>query len=370
MQTILCFVIVFLVAFAPSENNGQPFAIISNSAARSLQAKANLPAAKATLASAMSNMNRPPNPVPTIDIAGRLPQDPVYKQTSLASTDLPIMADLALAYRLTSDKKYLDAATRYLRAWASTYKTGMNPINDQDFYYFFIANDLVQADLPADVQAITKSFVRQYAEAYLNELEKSYSPGNPQNGTDQNNKKPDPTRNNNFQSHRIKLGTLAAFATGDKTLIARARAGFDQQVTINIYPDGTVWDFHERDAMHYVIYDLEPLLLAAMAAKAHGEDWFSYKSPSGSSLKGPLDWLIPYAESEKTHVEFVHSTVPFDATRAKAGVKGFSGPWDPKGSVTTFAYASVLDPRYRKVLEDVETHTNATPPPFVELVFE
>jgi hypothetical protein len=365
MRILMFLAFLSMLVVATSQAKGQTFAIIPPSMAHSLQSKINEPAAKSAIAAADTAISRPPNAVTVIDLAGRLPSDPIYKKTNEAGFDLPAMANIALAFRLTGDKKYLNAATKYITAWASVYKTAVNPINDQDFYYFFVANDLVQADMPADAQTLVKNFAHQYAEAYVNEIEKSYAPG-----AKDPSKKPDPTANNNFQSHRIKLAALAAFATGDKALIERAHAGFNQQVSVNLYPDGSVWDFHERDALHYVIYDLEPLLLAAIAAKTHGEDWYSFKSPSGSSVEKSLDWLIPYAEGQQSHEEFAHTTVQFDQTRAKAGVKGFSGAWDPKGSATTYGYASILDSRYRKVLGDVESHTGATPPNFIVLVFE
>lgn len=371
------FLMLFLsltVAFWPVKASGQDFALISDSAARSIHEKVNTPAGHATVASATACLNRSPNAVPVFQIAGRLPHDPAYDKSVQAALDLPAMADLALAYRLTGDRKYLDATTRFVKAWANTYRTALNPIDDQDFYYFFVANDLVNSDLPPDIRALTKNFSEQMAQAYLTEAEKAPPPGSPD--ADPNNPvykgphKPDPTRINNFQSHRLKLGTLAAFAAGDSGLIERAHGAYERQLTINIRPDGGVIDFEDRDALHYVVYDLEPLLLVTLAAHAHGQDWYDHKSMTGSSLDAAVNWLVPYAEGEKSHEEFVNSRVPFDQTRAKAGVKGFSGPWDPKGSVTVYAYASVMNSRYRKVLADIEARTGAKPPHFMELAFE
>jgi hypothetical protein len=374
MRTLLCLALAAATVFFPANAKAQDFALISNSAARSIQAKVASPAGQSTLAAAMNDLQRSPNPVTLLQIAGKLPHDPAYDKSVQAAGDLPVMTALALAYRLTGERKYLDAATRFIKAWASTYRTALNPIDDQDFYYFFVANDLVSSDLPPDVKSLVRNFDQQFAQGYLAEVEKAPDPGTPEADTSnpiyKGPHKPDPTRVNNFQSHRLKLGALAAFAAGDPELIKRARTGFERQIATNLRADGTVADFQDRDALHYVIYDLEPLLLVAMAAHAHGQDWYNYKSPTGSSLERALDWLVPYAEGEKSHQEFAHSNVPFDQTRAKAGVKGFSGPWDPKGSVTTFAYASVLAAKYRKTLSDVETHTGASPPGWVTLAFE
>jgi hypothetical protein len=370
LQLSLAFTLVLL----PAKANGQNFALISDQAARAIHSKANSPAGQATVASAMTYLNRSPNALPVLHIAGKLPGDPDYVKSQQAAVDLPAMTDLALAFRLTGDRKYLDAATRFIKAWASNYQTALNPIDDQDFYYFFVANDLVNSDLPPDVQALTKNFCQQFAQAYLSEVEKAPPPGSPEadpkNPIYKGPNKPDPTRINNFQSHRLKLGALAAFAAGDDGLVQRAHAAYERQIAINIRPDGTVIDFEDRDALHYVVYDLEPLLLTTVAAHSHGQDWYYYKSPTGSFLDDAVNWLIPYAEGEKTHQEFVNSHVPFDQTRAKAGVKGFSGPWNPKESATVFAYASVVNSRYRKTLADIESHTGAKPPNFMALAFE
>jgi Alginate lyase len=361
-------------ALWPVKANGQFFALISDSAARAIRGKANTPAGQATLTSANAYLNRSPNPLPTLHIAGKLPGDPEYVKSQQAAVDLPAMTDLALAYRLSGDRKFLDAATRFIKAWASTYNTALNPIDDQDLYYFFVANDLVNSDLPSDVKALAESFCKRFAQSYVDEVEKAPLPGSPaadpRNRIYEGPNKPDPTRINNFQSHRLKLGALAAFAAGDDELVQRAHAAYERQTAINIRPDGTVIDFEDRDALHYVVYDLEPLLLAGVAAHSHGQDWYHYKSPTGSCLDDAINWLIPYAEGKKDHQEFVNSRVPFDQTRAKAGVKGFSGPWDPKGSVTVFAYASVLNPRYRTILAEIEAHTGANPPKFIQLALE
>ena len=85
---------------------------------------------------------------------------------------------------------------------------------------------------------------------------------------------------------------------------------FLRHLSVNIAPDGEVVDFAKRDALHYVTYDLEPLTVAALAAKAHGQDWMHEQSVTHSSVAAGVDWLVPYARGEKTHEEFVHSHVP------------------------------------------------------------
>jgi hypothetical protein len=103
----------------------------------------------------------------------------------------------------------------------------------------------------------------------------------------------------------------------------------------------------ERDALHYVVYSLEPLLEAALFARDEGRALYAIEGPQGRSLAGTLGWLEPYARGEKTHDEFVRSQVRFDAERAAAGVPGFAGPFEPKKAQWTYWLAAELDSRWR-----------------------
>ena len=150
----------------------------------------------------------------------------------------------------------------------------------------------------------------------------------------------------NWQSHRIKLATLAAYRIGEPTLIARARAAYRRHVSSNILADGSVHDFHERDAIHYVTYNLDPLMTAALAAEVHGEDWFGWRNAAGASPRDATTWLLAYAEGRLTHEEFVNSRIKFDADRARVGQPGYAGMWDRVGAVNTLGIASLMDPRF------------------------
>jgi hypothetical protein len=156
----------------------------------------------------------------------------------------------------------------------------------------------------------------------------------------------------------VKIVTLAAVALDDADLFAQARRLYLEQLAANIRIDGSVEDFHQRDALHYVTYDLEPLARAALAARLRSQDWLDLQSRSGSSLAQALDWLMPYTRGEKQHEEFRRSTVRFDAERRAAGVKGFSGLWNPREATALFWMAAFLDKRYAETAKLL----SATPP--------
>jgi hypothetical protein len=288
--------------------------------------------------------------VPRVHTEGTLPHQGIWDQSVEAEKDWPLMLDLGLAYRLTGDRRYLDAENRFLTAWLGVYKVSFNPIDETNMDQIVLADDLASSDLPETTREKMTDFLRDMAGGYLDRIDLQIVKHREDNA--------------NWQSHRIKLIVLASYALGDATVIGRAEKAFRRQVSVNIHPDGSVVDFYKRDALHYVTYDLEPLGIAALAAKEHREDWF-HGTPSVASA---VDWLVPFALGKKTHQEFVHSTVKFDAIRAQAGLKGYSGIWDPAQSVYLLEIASASDSRYEPVLETTIRNSGHHPPAWLALL--
>jgi hypothetical protein len=345
---ILLTAAAFALALIASPARAADYAILDSNYAKGA---AQVPAAQEVVAKAKAALARPPGAIPKLHTEGTLPGKGIREISLKAKEDQPIVLNLALAWRLTGDRAYLDQAGRYLEAWADIYQPSFNPIDETGFDTLLMAYDLTEADLPAATRAKVDALWRTMAAGYLDAMD-----AKPRNF------------NTNWQSHRVKLATMAAFQTGDAALIARARAAFRAQVTANLQADGTVFDFHERDAIHYVTYDLDPLMMAALSAQAHGEDWFSWKSPVGASLPGALDWLAPFAKGEKTHIEFANSRIQFDRDRAAAGQKEYAPhPWDVSNAVGTYALASLMDARYRTLRDDLAVRTGKQPAAWIQL---
>jgi hypothetical protein len=298
-----------------------------------------------------AGLTQAPRALPRVHTEGTLPHQGIWDQSVEAAKDWPLMLDLGLAYRLTGDHRYLDAENRFLTAWLELYKVSFNPIDETGIDQIIFAYDLTGPDLPESTREKMAGFLRDIAGGYLDRIDQQII-----------NHREDRA---NWQSHRIKLIVLASYALGDDALIGRAGKAFQRQVSVNIHPDGSVEDFFKRDALHYVTYDLEPLGISALAAREHHRDWFHGPGPSVALA---VDWLVPFALGQKTHREFVHSSVKFDAIRAAAGLKGYSGLWDPAHSVYLLGIASALDPRFEPVLETVIRNTGHRPPDWLSLL--
>jgi hypothetical protein len=306
----------------------------------------------AIVSRAAATLGRPPGAIPHAHTEGTLPGKGIREISIKAREDQGVVLNFALAYRLTSDRKFLEATGRYLENWADIYQISLNPIDETGFDSLIMATDLTERDLPAPIRAKVDAFWRKMAVGYLDAMD-----AGPRNAE------------TNWQSHRIKLATMAAYQTGDAKLIARAREAFRKQIGVNLYADGSTFDFHERDALHYVTYNLDPLMMAALSAQAHGEDWFAFTGASGSSLRKSLDWLAAYATGEKTHSEFVNSKIQFDRDRAHSGQKEYAPhDWDVSNSVGTYTLASLLDAKYLPLRDDLVKRTGRKPAPWAEIL--
>lgn len=304
-------------------------------AASLCQPAATNPAANALLAAAQRHLVNAPAPLPHVHTEGTLPNQGIREQSLVAEKDWPLMRQAALAWRISGDPRYLRQVDDYLAAWADVYQPDFNPIDETNLDMLITAYALTADHLRLETRAASRRLISSLGNGYLAHIEQFHG-----------QKKG--TQTNNWQSHRVKLVALAAAALNDQAMLEQAHQLFKQQVADNILPDGSVTDFQDRDALHYVVYDLEPLVQAALAAKPYGGDWLSLKA-NGASLSAALDWLVPYAIGRRSHQEFLHTHVQFDKDRAKVGEAGYSGTWDAKSSATLFWLAAQLDKRYLPV---------------------
>ncbi|MCW3478155.1 alginate lyase family protein [Neisseriaceae bacterium JH1-16] len=279
-----------------------------------------------------------PQAMPVVHTEGTLPHQGLYDQSVQAKRDFDYMRVLALAWRTRRDQAALDRLSNYFDAWTQVYRPSFNPIDETSLDGLIDAYRLSAADLPAATRENVRQLLRALAEGYLARMQTMPAANRG-------------TLVNNWQSHRVKIATLAAVALDAPRLLNAARAAYLRQLDANMRADGSVLDFAERDALHYVVYDLEPLTRAALAAKQMGQDWLDLPGASGQRLRTGLDWLLPYAEGRQRHEEYLHTTVKFDLQRRDAGLPGFSGEWEPKSAAALYWTASLLDARYQPLAQ-------------------
>lgn len=285
-----------------------------------------------------------PNPADTILTEGILQGDPRKTKTWESIQDMQKVYALALAYKVTGTGVYLTKASEFLAAWAMKNHPMGNPINDTNLDRIIFAYDLVKADLSADVNKSVSAWLYQVAQQEIATYEKAISGKSL-------------TYMNNWNSHRIKEVTEVAWAINNEKLKTWAKDAYRRQIGKNLQVDGSSFDFHERDALHYHIYDVDPLMVAATILKrdgSYGENPYTYTSPEGSSLKKSVDWLIPFFTGEQTHAEWVNSKSAFDKKREANGEKGYIAGtlFKPSEGRTSIALANYFDQQMLKTYQD------------------
>lgn len=290
---------------------------------------------------AQSTLTQTPNPIERITSEGLLEGNPAKTASLKAVEDAHKVYCLALVYRLYGGHKYLDKATEFLLAWSQTNKATGDPIDETKLEDMITGYDLVRSEIPSSKRDLIDQWMDSVAQAELNS--KSSKPGRG-------------TAINNWNSHRIKIITLVAYTLHAARYDSTIRAEWEKQLAVNLNPDGTTLDFVERDAFHYHIYDLEPLLTTAIILyRATGKNYFDYQTPKDAALRKSVDFMVPFMTGEKTHGEFVNSTVPFDRQRAQNHEKGYIAgtPFEPKTGLFALSLAAFFDPAYKTAIRQV-----------------
>jgi hypothetical protein len=283
---------------------------------------------------AQKALTEQPNPIEKITSQGLLEGNPAKTASLKAVEDCYKVYSLAFCYRLFKQDRYLYKATEFLTAWAKTNKATGDPIDETKLEDMVTGYDLVRNNLSAENRTLIDLWFDSIADSEVNSV--SAKPGKG-------------TAINNWNSHRIKMITLIAYTLHADKYDTYITTELEKQLAINLNADGTTHDFVERDAFHYHTYDIEPLLTTCIVLyRATGKNYFDYQTPNGASIKKCSDFMIPYMNGEKTHGEFVKSTVPFDKKRAENHEKGYEAGtlFEPKSGIYLLSLAAYFDPSY------------------------
>lgn len=288
-----------------------------------------------------TNLSKKPNAMDVVHIEHSLPGQQNVTKAFDAYNQFKMMRNSALLWSKSHDEKYFLFSEKYLMAWIEKYKPSLNPIDETPFDALIDTYTIIKPKLNQKEKELVNSYFEKWATDYINYI--MLKEGSIKGLT------PD-----NWQSHRIKIITMLASATDNKKLFSKVTNIFQEQILKNIKPSGEVYDFAERDALSYAVFDLLPLAQAALVAKNNGYDWFLYTSPSGSSLKKGIDWLLPYMYGVKSHNEFNNTKSEFDKVRRSIGMKDFKGAFNPVRAASLFWVASALDQVYLPIAKKLK----------------
>lgn len=277
-----------------------------------------------------------PQAVSRLQMEGRLPSAPAAVQSRSALGDFDKVRTLAHAWQLSGNEGFLRAARNLLLAWATTYRTQGNPIDEAHLPVLVEGYALLRREIHGDDRLVIDGWLEAIYRGHVGKLRAS-------------------RMMDNWRSHRIHIAAAIAFALEDAQGLAEVHEHFRTQVLRNIGPDGATSDFRKRNAIHYAVYTLEPMVATALLFASAGLHEPDRDPDVARRLKAALDWLVPYARGERTHREFDPPRTAIDGRRAAAGVPGFSGPWNPAGARDLFWLAAYLDGRYVPIARQLAT---------------
>ena len=212
------------------------------------------------------------------------------KTTRIALRDADITSLLSLSFLLSNDQKYLIKAKEILLEWAKTYQPNGHPINESRLEGFLWSYDLLRCYLNWDEQ--------ETVNLWLKALQKS-----------KHQWKFGPSSSvNNLKTHQLKILLMLDRLLDDKTALKSDQETLQVHLINNLLEGGVSFDYIERDALHYHVYNLEPWLEIGLLEPQYKE-----------SINEAYDFLIKQIQNDNIHNQFSQSKQKFDKKRAEGG---------------------------------------------------
>jgi hypothetical protein len=217
------------------------------------------------------------------------------------------VTDGVLAWWFTDERRYADAAVRQLRTWFIDEATRMNPhleygqfvpnrngnkgnahglIDTRDFTGVLSAVALLErGDL---LPAADRAALREWFRAYLHWLTTSRLGLGEARAT------------NNHGIFYDQQVIAYALYVGDKDMARSVIERFPQQrLATQIEPDGSMpLELKRADGATYSAFNLAAMIQVLVMSRACGEDLWAWKSADGRSLRGAVNWFIPYMDGK------------------------------------------------------------------------
>ena len=208
---------------------------------------------------------------------------------------------LALAYWFTGDERYAEHAAEFIRTWFLNPETRMNPNLNYtqrwpglfegrpygilDVWRITIVVDSI--GLLAGSRAWTDED-HTAAEAWFAEYLEWLR-------TSDLGDQAEHSSNNHGSWYDVQVMSYAQFLGRDGLAVEFAEQAKQRRIAAHIEPDGSQpQELKRTKSWSYSIYNLEALFRIAVLADRAGVDLWNWESEDGRSLRGALEYLVPY----------------------------------------------------------------------------
>lgn len=198
------------------------------------------------------------------------------------------------------DTAYTNKAKEFILAWTQTYLPTGNPVNEILLEPLFHCYFLIKETFPQHQQ---EGIENQFVDMALKERE--------------NDKLPMDKK----EAKRIRIIGTLGYILNDPELVKYAVHAFKKFVEVSLYPDGTSYDLAQHDLLGDHIDMLESLVSFGITFRQFEGpetefDVYHYESPSGSSVKKSVEYVIPYVEGDKSRLEYTTANLTAESTLA------------------------------------------------------
>jgi hypothetical protein len=292
------------------------------------------------------SLNLVARPVERLELAGTLNGHPGHVRSDRAKDNFPGIFALAVASRSAREplrSHSHNAAAAALMSWAQVYRVTGNPIDEWFLVPLLQAIDLVAGSLsPAE-----EATLRGWAAEFVRSGDRFY-----QRLADRN-----PARANNWMARRLLIRAVAAAVAGDAAARA-AMPGLLREFAARNYVagpsgerDGRTFDFVQRDALHYHVAAVQPLVEVMLYAPDLVD------TDVRAAVLSGLEFLRPFFLGQQEHVEFARTSISFDIERRDDGNPAFrDAPWDPAHGRVVLRLARAVFPEIRAWTEQIVDH--------------
>jgi hypothetical protein len=213
---------------------------------------------------------------------------------------------LAIAYYLKGDEKYAEQAAKLLRAWFLDAETQMNPNLNYaqlvrgkegeawtviDAHNFSLIPDSVGllAGSPAWT-ASDQQRLETWFKHYLNWLLVS-----------SHGQAAARTKNNLGTWYDVQVASIALFVGDCDTALSQLQDRARVRIAEQIEPDGRQsLELGRTKSWDYSLFDLSAWFRLAALAQSAGVDLWQYRTADGRTLRGALDYLIPFGLGQQS----------------------------------------------------------------------
>jgi len=289
------------------------------------------------------SLNLVARPVERFELAGTLNGHPGHVRSDLAKKNFQGIFALAVAGRCAREPLRTHSRATVasaLLSWAQVYRPSGNPVDEWFFLPLLQAVDLVAWSLPPREQATLLDWAGDFAISG----DRFYEQKAERNSV----------RSNNWMARRLLIRTVAATVAGQGAARAAIPGLLREFVARNYVAspsgerDGRTFDFIQRDALHYHVAAVQPLVEVTLYAPDLADDVVRAAIGSG------LEFIRPYFLGQKEHIEFVRTSAAFDRERRDDGNPVFrNAPWDPAHGRVVLRLARTVFPEIRGWTEQI-----------------